>query len=404
MPQLLRRPWIRRAGIALLFLLVCAYGLWVNVATLVDKRMNTVELRPPYSANERARALHDTLFVADLHDDALLWSRDLLRRHGYGHSDLPRLLEGRTALQVFATVTKTPRGLNFERNDSDTDNITPLIMAQRWPRRTWDSLFERAIYQAERLHRAAAASEGQLVIVRSQHDLREHLGSGAPNGATQTGKPGSRLLALLATEGLHPLQGDLEKLDLLYAAGFRIAGLTHFFDNEIGGSAHGVEKGGLTPFGRRVVARLEDKRMLVDLAHASPRVIDDVLAMAKRPVLVSHTGVQGTCPGPRNLSDAHIRGIAATGGVVGIAYFGGALCARTPQAIAKAVRHVARLVGVQHVALGSDFDGATRTVVDSTGLPLVTQALLEEGFSDAEITAIVGGNVLRLLQTALPEK
>lgn len=394
MPSPLHRPWIRTFGIALAFFLVCVYGLWVNLPPLVDKRMNTLELRPPYTASARARALHETLFVADLHDDALLWSRDLLRRHGYGHSDLPRLLEGRTALQVFSAVTKTPRGINFERNGADTDNITPLVMAQRWPRRTWDSLFERAIYQAERLHRAAAASEGQLVIVRNTHDLQ----------TTQTTAPAAgRLLALLATEGLHPLEGELANVDLLFAAGYRIAGLTHFFDNEIGGSAHGLEKGGLTPFGRAVVARLEDKRMLVDLAHASPRVIDDVLAMARRPVLVSHTGVQGTCAGPRNLSDAHIRGIAATGGVIGIAYFEGALCALTPQAIAKAARHVARLVGVQHVALGSDFDGATRTVVDSTGLPLVTQALLEEGFSESDVAAIMGGNVLRLLQATLPQ-
>ena len=143
--------------------------------------------------------------------------------------------------------------------------------------------------------------------MRSRADLAEFLKARGSSGQNRTA-------ALLALEGLHPLEGKLENVDKLYEAGFRMAGLTHFFDNELGGSAHGVEKGGLTPFGRDVVARLEEKKMLVDLAHASPKVVDDVLAIARRPVVVSHTGVQTTCPGPRNFSDAHIRAIAARGG------------------------------------------------------------------------------------------
>eukprot|EP01041_Mallomonas_annulata_P022592 gene22592-42928_t len=163
----------------------------------------------------------------------------------------------------------------------------------------------------------------------------------------------------------------------MYDAGFRIMGLTHFFDNEVGGSAHGLEKGGLTPFGKQVVAKLQEKSVLVDLAHASPQVVDDVLAMTKRPVLVSHTGVQGTCPGPRNLSDRHIQAIAATGGVMGIGYFEGAVCGLDTASIIKAMRYTANLVGVKHVALGSDFDGATQTAFDTTGLVHLTQGLLE---------------------------
>ncbi len=191
-------------------------------------------------------------------------------------------------------------------------------------------------------------------------------------------------------------------MDKLYEAGFRMAGLTHFFDNELGGSAHGMEKGGLTPFGREVVKRLEDKKMLVDLAHASPKVIDDVLAMAHRPVVVSHTGVQGTCPGPRNLSDEHIKAIGANGGLIGIGYFGGAVCEESASAIVKAIRHVVALVGVEHVALGSDFDGATSTAFDTTGIVLITQGLLDAGLSEADVAAIMGGNVQRFLLAQLP--
>jgi len=359
-----------------------------------DRSTNSVALAPPYQAGERARALHRKLFVADLHGDTLLWSRDLLRRHDYGHADLPRLKDGGVSLQVFATVTKSPRGQNFTSNRADTDNITLLAIAQRWPVRTWGSLLERALYQGDRLHRAAAASEGRMRVVRSRADLAAALGEPAPAGG--------RLAALLATEGLHPLEGRFGNVERLYDAGFRIAGLTHFFDNELGGSAHGLDKGGLTPFGKAVVRELEDRRMVVDLAHASPRVIDDVLAQARRPVLVSHTGVQGTCPGARNLSDRHIRGIAANGGLIGIGYFNGAVCALDIAAVVKAMRYTTDLVGVQHVALGSDFDGATRTAIDTTGLVLITQALLDAKFSEDEVAAIMGGNVRRFLLQNLP--
>lgn len=361
----------------------------------VDRRLNVVVSKPPYKASERAHALHRQLFIADLHDDALLWSRDLLRRYGHGHADLPRLQEGRVALQVFATVTKSPRGLNFDRNPSDSDTITTLAMAQRWPARTWGSLLERALYQGEKLHAAAERSAGRMKVVRTRGELQALVQAG--------GLGGGRLAAVLATEGLHPLEGRLENVDRLYDAGFRIAGLTHFFDNELGGSAHGIHKGGLTPFGKEVVRRLEQKRILVDLAHASPRVIDDVLAQATRPVVVSHTGVQGTCPGRRNLSAQHVRRIAATGGVIGIGYFPGAVCGNDAGAIVRAIRYTVNLVGVQHVALGSDFDGATRVPFDATGLPLLVQELLDSGFSEKDIAAIMGGNILRLLLAHMPD-
>ena len=376
--------------------MVAALGLGVffTLPRIVDQRINSVAQAGPYTANARATALHPTLFIADLHDDALLWSRDLLKRYDYGHTDLPRLQEGKVSLQVFSTVTKSPKGLNFERNAADTDSLTALVMAQRWPMATWNSLLARALYQSEKLHRAAEGSAGGMQIVRTQAELAALTQGQPPAGGT--------IVALLATEGLHPLEGKLENVDALYDAGFRIMGLTHFFDNEVGGSAHGLQKGGLTPFGKQVVAKLQEKSVLVDLAHASPQVINDVLAMTQRPVLVSHTGVQGTCPGPRNLSDRHIKAIAATGGVMGIGYFEGAVCGLDTAAIIKAIRYTADLGGVQHVALGSDFDGAIKAAFDTTGLVLITQGLLEAGFSDAEVAAIMGGNVLRLLQAQLP--
>lgn len=387
---------MRKLLLVLLLLLPLSALAFFTLPHLLDAQLNSVATPPPYPASESAQQLHQGLFIADLHDDALLWERDLLKRYDYGHSDLPRMLEGRLGLQVFSTVTKTPRGLNLESNAADSDNITLLAMAQRWPRETWNSLLQRALYQAGKLREAAAGSDGRLVLIRSRDDLAHFVDAWRQDP--------QRVAALLATEGLQPIEGRLENIDVLYDAGFRIAGLTHFFDNEVGGSAHGLEKGGLTPLGRQVIARLEEKSMLVDLAHASRPLIDDVLAMASRPLLVSHTGVEGTCPGTRNLSDRHMQAIAASGGVIGIGYWSTAVCDTSVAAIVRAIRYSAELVGVEHVALGSDFNGTVHTPFDVTGLAQITEGLQAAGFDHEAIAAIMGGNVQRLLLASLPRE
>jgi membrane dipeptidase len=386
---------MRKLLLTLLILVPVGAGIFFTLPTLLDRQMNSVATPAPYPASDSAEKLHQGLFVADLHDDALLWQRDLLQRHNYGHSDLPRLLEGRVGLQVFSTVTKTPRGINYESNGADSDNITLLAMAQRWPRETWSSLLARALYQADKLKQATSASDGRMVLIHTRSELAAYL--------QVWQRDPQRLATVLATEGLQPIEGKLENVDRLYDAGFRIAGLTHFFDNEVGGSAHGLEKGGLTPLGHQVIARLEEKRMLVDLAHASKALIDDVLAIAKRPVLVSHTGVAGTCPGPRNLSDEHLQRIASGGGVIGIGYWDAAVCDTSVGAIVRAIRYAADKVGVAHVALGSDFNGTVHTPFDTTGLAQITEGLQRAGFSDADIAAIMGGNVRDLLLANLPD-
>lgn len=386
---------MRKRLLALTALPVIGLAVFFSLPSLLDRKMNSVATSAPYPASAAAQALHNSLFVADLHDDQLLWQRDLLKPVVYGHSDLPRQLQAHVALQVFSTVTKTPRGLNYERNSAKSDNITLLVMAQRWPRRTWNSLLQRALYQSEKLQQAVADSNGKLLLIRSKGDLESFI--------LERPQQPERMAAILATEGLHPLEGQLDNVDRLYDAGFRITGLTHFFDNEVGGSAHGLAKGGLTPFGRQVLQRLEAKGMLVDLAHASRPLIDDVLAQAKRPLLVSHTGVEGTCPGTRNLSDVHLQRIAATGGVIGIGYWDTAVCATSVAAIVKAIRYTADKVGVEHVALGSDFNGTIEAPFDVTGLPQLTEGLLTAGFNQQEIAAIMGGNVLRLLLANLPD-
>ena len=230
-----------------------------------------------------------------------------------------------------------------------------------------------------------AASLDALLAVRA---------SGAANDKAPVG-------AMLTIEGLQNLEGKVENLDSLYAAGFRMAGLTHFFDNDIAGSMHGVKKGGLTQLGRKVVAAMEDKGMIVDIAHCSHKCVGEILAMARRPVVSSHGGVQATCKTNRNLSDDEIRGVARTGGVIGIGYWDGAICDTDPRAAARAMKHVKDLVGVQYVALGSDYDGATTVRFDTGQLVQVTQALLDEGFTPDEIRAVMGGNALRVIRAGL---
>lgn len=361
-----------------------------------DRKFNTTVDAPPYPASEAAQKLHKRLLVADLHNDLLLWKRDPLKRYKRGHTDLPRLIEGNVALQTFSVVTKSPWGQNYQRTEGDSDRITLLAIAQAWPVRTWTSLKERALYQAQKLRDAVARSEGQLTLVRTVEDLDRFL--------ARREREADLVAGLLALEGLHALEGDPDNLDVFFDAGYRMMAPTHLFDNALAGSSSGVAKGGLTALGRQVIRRMEEHGIIVDLAHASERTVDEVLDMATRPVVVSHTGVQATCDTPRNLNDRLIRRIADNAGVIGIGLWEKALCGTDPATVVRAMRHVADLVGVDHVALGSDFDGTTRTRFDATGLVQITEALLADGFTDDEIGKIMGGNVIRLLREGLPAR
>jgi membrane dipeptidase len=381
--------------LALVLLLVAGAFFFVVPAQL-EKRLNVTLNPPPYLASERAVELHKKLLVADLHADSRLWDRDLLEHASRGHVDIPRLIEGNVALQSFTVVTKTPYvwKMNIERNDDTSDNITILAIAERWPASTWSSLARRALYQAKKLQDTAARSGGKFTLIRTSSDLSSYLDRRISEPHITAG--------FLGIEGAQALEGNLDNIDVLFDAGFRMMSPSHFFDTDIGGSAHGVEKGGLTEKGKEMVRRMEARHMIVDLAHASEKTIDDVVAIATRPVFVSHSGVKGTCDNQRNLSDEQLKGIAGTGGVIGIGYWDTAVCGKDAKAIARAIRYTANLVGADHVGLGSDFDGAVVEPFDTSGLVQITDALLGEGFTDEEVGKIMGRNVLRLLIQNLP--
>ncbi len=360
----------------------------------IEHSLNKVLDPGPYTVAPADSAFYHTLpFIADMHSDALLWGRDLNERVDRGHVDIPRLIEANVALQMFTIVSKTPKKQNYKTNSSASDNITALMVVQARHPRTWTSLLERGLNMCQQLA-AAAKTNPNFRVITSGAELREYISSRQHDRQQTAG--------LLGVEGLHLLEGDGDGIDQLYAAGVRMVAPVHFFDTELGGSAHGLEKGGLTPFGKTVLQQAERRKMLIDLSHASDQLIDDVLALATRPVVVSHTGVRALCPGQRNLSDAQLEKIAAQGGLVGIALFPQAMCSEEVAATAAAMRHAVDVMGLRHVALGSDFDGAVTTPFDVTGLPLLVPALREEGFSESEMAALLGGNLQEFLLANLP--
>jgi membrane dipeptidase len=373
-------------------LIVVAIGFFAITPAKIERAQNKV-VPVPLGITPAAQQLQATLDVADMHADSLLWKRDLLERSDRGHVDLPRLIDGHYALQVFSSVTKSPKGQNYNANAADSDTITGLTMIDLQPPRTWSSLLERSLWHAEKLRGFAERSGGRLRLIATSSDI-DRLLADRQNGDSVVG-------GILSIEGLQDIEGKIANLDVLYAAGFRMAGLAHFFDNDVAGSMHGVNKTGLTPLGREVVRRMETLGMVVDVAHASHATVADVLAMATRPVVSSHGGVQATCKVNRNLTDDEVRGIARTGGLIGIGYWSGAVCSTKPEDVARAIAYVRDLVGIDHVGLGSDFDGSTTTGFDASQVVAVTQALLNIGFSEAEIRKVMGGNVLRVLRAGI---
>jgi len=383
-----KKIWIPATLIA-----AAAVGFFGFAPGYVEGAMNQIDGKPLIAVSDEAKTLHKTLNIVDLHSDTLMWNRDLNDRASRGHMDLTRLQEGNVALQLFSSVTKTPKNQNYDGNGADSDNITLLTVAQLQPVKTWSSLAERSLYHAQKRDDAVAASNNAIKAVNTASQLDALL------AARQ--KDTRPIGAMLTIEGLQNLEGKAANLDRLYDAGFRMAGLTHFFDNELAGSMHGLKKGGLTPFGRDIVRRMEAKGMIIDIAHLSHKGVAEVLAMATRPVVSSHGGVQATCKVNRNLTDDEVRGVAKTGGVIAIGYWDGALCDTSPRAAAKAMKHVRDLVGIQFVALGSDYDGATTVRFDTSQLVQVTQALMDEGFTAAEIRAVMGENALRVIRAGL---
>ena len=260
-----------------------AIGFFVFFPAQLDKQTNLLHDSIVPAISEQARTLHEQLFIGDWHSDTLLWKRDLMDKHDYGHVDIPRLQQGNVALQMLTTVTKSPDGLNYEGNSSDaSDNITKLGLVSLWPTNTWNSLAERALFQASKALELVDEFPQQVSLITSKTDLSEFIIQRQVN---------PQLLGmLLGTEGSHALDGDLRNIQRLFDSGFRMMSLQHFFDNKLGGSLHGESGEGLTAFGREALQQMQSLGIMLDVSHSSEQVVQDVLAISRQPLLVSHTG------------------------------------------------------------------------------------------------------------------
>lgn len=358
------------------------------VAVEADRRINRVRGGLPHLGPPTG------LPYADLHDDALLWSRDFLLRHSRGQADLPRLKDGGVGIQLFSVVTQAPLGINIDRNRSDAFDLVTLLEVAQWrPPWAWWNRRARALDRARQLADFARRSKGALVLVRSREDLAAAL-------AQPTEK--RPVAGILSIEGGAPLEGDPANVGVLYDAGYRMISLAHFVDTRLAGSAHGVSHGGLTPVGRKVLQEMARRGMILDLAHASAAQIEDVLREWRGPLMVSHTGVRAVCDNARNLTDDQLRAIARRGGIVGIGFWQTATCGRDAEAVADSILRALEVAGPHAVALGSDFDGAVVEPFDATGLPALASVLAKRGLSAEQVALVMGGNARRFLLESLP--
>jgi microsomal dipeptidase-like Zn-dependent dipeptidase len=233
-------------------------------------------------------------------------------------------------------------------------------------------------------------SDGQLTTVRSRADLERCLAPGGPVGI------------LIGVQGGHVLEGSPANIARLRDAGVRMFAPAHVMDNALVGSGTGRSAGGLSDYGRAVLAELERQSIVVDLAHMSRAGIDASLPLLRRPFVLSHTGLSDAAPLRRNIPASLAGEVAAAGGLVGIMLSTQLLGGSTLAAAVRTLRAAVDATGADHVAIGSDMDGALRMLIDVEGLPALADALLESGLPAESVSGILGANAARFLRAALP--
>jgi membrane dipeptidase len=235
-------------------------------------------------------------------------------------------------------------------------------------------------------------------------------------------KRGGKVAILIGVEGGHAIEGSLDNLRALHRRGVRYLTLTWNNGNEWAGSSVGLDgtrTEGLTDFGRDVVREMNRLGMLVDLSHVSEATFFDAIAASTQPVIASHSSARALADHPRNLTDAQLLAVKRNGGVVNVNFFsrfidpnflraflaGERPLPATPFAVlVDHFDHVARVAGVDHVGIGSDFDGVSALpegMEDVTMLPRIAQALLDRGYSEGDVKKMLGGNMLRVMGQAL---
>ncbi len=315
--------------------------------------------------------VHAHAIVIDLHNDVLSKvaegaSYHLGELHSYNHTDIPRLLRGGIDVQVFAI----------------------WIDPERYARQAFTRAMEyMGLWQTE-----VAQNTDRLAHATNSGEIYEALEAG-------------RIAGLLAVEGGHVIENSLAKLRALYEAGVRVLTITWNNSTDWAVSAADPHSAtvGLSPFGREVIALMDSLGMLIDVSHTGEQTIRDVLAVTRNPIIASHSGAWALRAHTRNLKDEQIRAIATTGGVIGVVFYPSFLAPGGQNVdvntVAAHIDYIARLVGIDHVALGSDYDGIERTprgLEDCAHLPNLTWTLLRRGYSSRDIDKVLGGNFLRV--------
>lgn len=217
-------------------------------------------------------------------------------------------------------------------------------------------------------------------------------------------KAGGQLAAVLALEHANCTERSLNVLHALYELGVRSIGLTHNVSSYAADGCKEPREGvGLTQFGVKMVEEMNRLGILVDLAHISPSGFYHALEISARPVIFSHGNARALCNHPRNLTDDQLRALASNGGVIGLSYVPMFVDERAPTfaRLLEHVDHIVKVAGIDAVGLGSDFDGGGDLLADATEVPNITKALLERGYSEADVRKILGENTLRVLRQAI---
>jgi membrane dipeptidase len=367
------------------------------------------------AVSDKAKKLQSSSIVVDTHDDTtqrLLDPKfDLSARHGDGNIDIPRMREGGLSA-IFFSIWISGKTLGPEA-------------------------VKKALDQIDAVRETVHKHPNDLVLAASADDVR-------------AAKSQNKIAALMGVEGGHMMGNDLAVLRTFAALGVRYMTLTHMENNEWADSSTAKpEHNGLTDFGKGVVREMNRLGMIVDISHVSDKTFYDVLATTKAPVFASHSSCRSLCNAARNMTDDMIRDLAKNGGVIQINYHVGFLsqefrnyenahleaekeihdevskrCAdnaackevagdqvvrdwmnsgKLPKVdwtlIVDHIDHAVKVGGVDHVGLGSDFDGAVMPLgmEDVTHIPQITDALLKKGYSESDIHKILGENTLRVL-------
>lgn len=308
--------------------------------------------------------------------------RDSFVSGGRGHVDLPRLRSVGVNVVGLTIATRWPN----LRGTLSGWHFRSLGM----PARVTSSDMAMAEWLIGRIGGWSDKSDGGLVIVRSRADLERCLAPGGPVGI------------LLGVQGGHVLDGSVANVARLRAAGVRMFAPAHVMDNGLVGSGTGRSAGGLTDYGREVIAELETQSIIVDLAHMSAAGISDALPSLRRPFVLSHTGLTEMISTKRNIPTSLAAEVAAAGGLVGIMLSTRLLGGSTLDAAVRTFTLAVGAAGADRVALGSDMDGALRMLIGVEGLPALVDAMLDSGLAAESVSGILGANATRLLRAALP--